>query len=66
MQDRFARTDEWKFLIATVQRRILRLSQNEVLKRVCFFHKKLLKGEVMKSEVRCGDVVTFSCLLQIF
>ncbi|XP_056637368.1 uncharacterized protein LOC130445640 isoform X1 [Diorhabda sublineata] len=42
-KDRFVRTDEWKFLIATVQRRILRLAQNENLKRVCFFHKKILK-----------------------
>ncbi|CAG9815124.1 unnamed protein product [Phaedon cochleariae] len=42
-KDRFSRTDEWKFLIATVQRRILRLSQSENLKRVCFFHKKILK-----------------------
>lgn len=43
-KDRFTKNDEWKFLIATIQRRILKLSQNIELKRVCFFHKKLLKG----------------------
>ncbi|CAH0548559.1 unnamed protein product [Brassicogethes aeneus] len=42
-KDRFTKKDEWKFLIATIQRRILKLSQNETLKRVCFFHKKILK-----------------------
>ncbi|CAG9861597.1 unnamed protein product [Phyllotreta striolata] len=42
-KDRFTKTDEWKFLVATIQRRILKLSQTENLKRVCFFHKKILK-----------------------
>lgn len=44
-QDRFTKTDEWKYLVATVQQRILKLSQDEQLKRVCFFHKKILKGK---------------------
>ncbi|XP_060533460.1 uncharacterized protein LOC132706255 isoform X2 [Cylas formicarius] len=42
-KDRFTKTDEWKFLIAAVQTRILQISQQEHLKRICFFHKKLLK-----------------------
>lgn len=46
VQDRFTKTDEWKFLIATVQQRILRLSQNQKLDKVCFFHRKLLKGKI--------------------
>uniref|UniRef100_A0AAR5Q491 CNH domain-containing protein n=1 Tax=Dendroctonus ponderosae TaxID=77166 RepID=A0AAR5Q491_DENPD len=48
-KDRFAKAEEWKFLVATIQRRILRLSQQENLKRVCFFHKKILR-----------DVLTFA------
>jgi hypothetical protein len=61
-KDRFARTDEWKFLIATVQRRILRLSQNEVLKRVCFFHKKLLKDIL----THVATSMTLDQLVQVF
>ncbi|XP_063922297.1 uncharacterized protein LOC135136807 [Zophobas morio] len=61
-KDRFSRTDEWKFLIATVQRRILRLSQNEVLKRVCFFHKKLLKDIL----THVATSMTLDQLVQVF
>lgn len=43
-KDRFTKTDEWKFLIATIQQKIIQLSQNAQLKRVCFFYKKILKG----------------------
>lgn len=42
-KDRFNRTDEWKFLIASIQRKILKLSQLDNLHHVCFFHKKILK-----------------------
>ncbi|CAG9770856.1 unnamed protein product [Ceutorhynchus assimilis] len=42
-KDRFTKAEEWKFLIATVQRRILKLSHKESLKRICFFHRKILK-----------------------
>ncbi|XP_050299811.1 uncharacterized protein LOC126738492 [Anthonomus grandis grandis] len=42
-KDRFTKPEEWKFLVATLQRRILKLAQKEALKRICFFHKKILK-----------------------
>ncbi|XP_064214386.1 BLOC-2 complex member HPS3 isoform X2 [Tribolium castaneum] len=61
-KDRFTRTDEWKFLIASIQRRILRLSQNEVLKRVCFFHKKLLKDIL----THVATSMTLDQLVQVF
>lgn len=43
-QDRFTKSDDWKFLVATIQQKILHLSQDAELKRVCFFYKKILKG----------------------
>ncbi|CAH2008089.1 unnamed protein product [Acanthoscelides obtectus] len=61
-KDRFCRTDEWKFLIATVQRRILRLSQNGDLKRVCFFHKKILKDIL----THVASSMTLEQLMQVF
>ncbi|XP_018568137.1 uncharacterized protein LOC108908554 [Anoplophora glabripennis] len=61
-KDRFSRTDEWKFLVATVQRRILRLSQNEQLKRVCFFHKKILKDIL----TYVASSMTLDQLVQVF
>ncbi|KAJ8917277.1 hypothetical protein NQ315_002294 [Exocentrus adspersus] len=61
-KDRFSRTDEWKFLIATVQRRILRLSQNEQLNRVCFFHKKILKDIL----TYVASSMTLDQLVQVF
>ncbi|XP_030747037.1 uncharacterized protein LOC115875658 [Sitophilus oryzae] len=42
-KDRFTRGEEWKFLIATLQWKILKLSQKEDLKRICFFHRKVLR-----------------------
>ncbi|XP_044260158.1 Hermansky-Pudlak syndrome 3 protein homolog [Tribolium madens] len=61
-KDRFSRTDEWKFLIASIQRRILRLSQNDVFKRVCFFHKKLLKDIL----THVATSMTLDQLVQVF
>ncbi|KAJ8939346.1 hypothetical protein NQ318_005707 [Aromia moschata] len=61
-KDRFSRTNEWKFLIATIQRRILRLSQNETLKRVCFFHKKILKDML----TYVASSMTLDQLVQVF
>ncbi|KAL1501585.1 hypothetical protein ABEB36_006883 [Hypothenemus hampei] len=42
-KDRFQKVEDWKFLIASLQRRILKLSHNESLKRICLLHKKILK-----------------------
>ncbi|KAL3270567.1 hypothetical protein HHI36_021104 [Cryptolaemus montrouzieri] len=42
-KDRFTKTDDWQFLIASVQQKILKLSQDENLNRICFFYKKILK-----------------------
>ncbi|XP_066255602.1 uncharacterized protein [Euwallacea similis] len=42
-KDRLVKAEEWKFLVATVQRRILKLSQKEDLKRISFFPKKILR-----------------------
>nr|XP_023016560.1 uncharacterized protein LOC111505899 [Leptinotarsa decemlineata] len=61
-KDRFSRTDEWKLLIATVQRRILKLSQNVNLKRVCFFHKKILKDIL----TYVASNMTLDQLVQVF
>lgn len=43
MQDRFKKADEWKLLIVTVQRRILHVSQNSQLNKLCVFYRNLLK-----------------------
>ncbi|CAG9830670.1 unnamed protein product [Diabrotica balteata] len=61
-KDRFTRTDEWKFLVATVQRRILRISQNEKLKRVCYFHKRILKDIL----TYVASNMTLDQLVQVF
>ncbi|KAJ8953684.1 hypothetical protein NQ314_007292 [Rhamnusium bicolor] len=61
-KDRFSRTDEWKFLVATVQRRILRLAQNDNLKRICFFHKKILKDIL----TYVASSMTLDQLIQVF
>ncbi|KAG5889876.1 hypothetical protein JTB14_018923 [Gonioctena quinquepunctata] len=61
-KDRFSRTDEWKLLVATVQRRILRLAQNGNLKRVCFFHKKMLKDIL----TYVASNMTLDQLVQVF
>lgn len=61
-KDRFTRTDEWKFLIATVQRRILKLSQTENVRRVCFFHKKILKDIL----TYVASNMTLDQLIQVF
>nr|XP_022901998.1 Hermansky-Pudlak syndrome 3 protein homolog [Onthophagus taurus]XP_022901999.1 Hermansky-Pudlak syndrome 3 protein homolog [Onthophagus taurus]XP_022902000.1 Hermansky-Pudlak syndrome 3 protein homolog [Onthophagus taurus] len=42
-KDRFSKLDEWKHLIATIQNKIVRLSENKELQHVCFFYKKILK-----------------------
>ncbi|XP_076256729.1 uncharacterized protein LOC143194058 [Rhynchophorus ferrugineus] len=42
-KDRFTRGEEWKFLIATLQWKILKLSQKDSLRRICFFHRKILR-----------------------
>ncbi|KAF5303309.1 hypothetical protein FQA39_LY10048 [Lamprigera yunnana] len=42
-KDCFIQGDEWKSLITSLQTKIIQLSSNENLNRVCFFYKKLLK-----------------------
>ncbi|KAF5284703.1 hypothetical protein FQR65_LT13439 [Abscondita terminalis] len=42
-KDCFLNGDEWKILITSLQTKIIQLSDNENLNRVCFFYKKLLK-----------------------
>ncbi|RZC40531.1 Hermansky-Pudlak syndrome 3 protein -like protein [Asbolus verrucosus] len=59
-KDRFVRTDEWKFLVATVQRRILRLSQNEVLKR------RLRVFRIVDILTHVATSMTLDQLVQVF
>ncbi|KRT79408.1 hypothetical protein AMK59_8468 [Oryctes borbonicus] len=42
-KDKFTRTDEWKCMIATIQSKVIRLSESTDLKHVCFFYKKILR-----------------------
>ncbi|KAI4454775.1 hermansky-pudlak syndrome 3 protein [Holotrichia oblita] len=50
-KDKFTKTNEWKCMIATIQSKIIRLSENVELKHVCFFYKKILR-----------DVLTYTAI----
>lgn len=45
-KDKFSKSNEWKCMIATIQSKIIRLSENVELKHVCFFYKKILRGKI--------------------
>ncbi|XP_044762835.1 uncharacterized protein LOC123319874 isoform X2 [Coccinella septempunctata] len=61
-KDRLKKTDEWKFLIASLQQKILRLSTDEKLDKICFFYKKTLKDVL--SQVARG--MNLEELVQVF
>ncbi|KAK4878889.1 hypothetical protein RN001_011395 [Aquatica leii] len=42
-KDCFTKGDEWKILITSLQAKIIQLSEDQNLNRICFFYKKLLK-----------------------
>lgn len=61
-KDRLTKADEWKFLIASLQQKILKLSTNEKLDKICFFYKKTLK-DVLSQVARN---MTLEELVQVF